>query len=160
MRPFFAILITALLLGGVFGYLRFADSVRHTAVDYQAEFAEEIYSLEIRRTFEATPDPIFELDSLTIQFKGESVFSSSETIPAEIIVEVNPLEGVEVGENELSISGNRAAEDASLAVIQVTISRNGAVISRSVITSEEGLVEVSGSVVFSTQSASENDHEH
>jgi hypothetical protein len=160
MRPLFAILITAGLLGGVFAYLRFADSVRHTAVDYQAVFAEETYSLEIRKTFEANPDPIFELESLSVQFKGESILVSDAIIPAEEVIKIDPLEGVEVGQNELFISFNRADENVALAVIQVLVFRNGAEISRSVIASEEGLAEVSGSVVFSTQSADGDDHGH
>ena len=47
MRPLLAILITLCLLGGTYGYVRFADSVRRSAVEIQIDYAEGEYSVDI-----------------------------------------------------------------------------------------------------------------
>ena len=58
MRPLLALTITFFLIGGVFAYTQFADSVRREAIEYEVDFSRQEYSVEIRKSFSAAPDPI------------------------------------------------------------------------------------------------------
>ena len=161
MRPILALTISVFLIGGVFAYTRFADSVRAKAVAHLVNFANEEYSLVIRKTFDAAPDSIFGSESIKVMFKGETVLARSDEVLADEVIEIRPLSGVEVGENELFISVNRKSTDAALAVLLVEISRDGIPIAEQTITSEAGLPAVSGAVVFTTgKPIDEKKHEH
>ena len=149
MRPLLALVISVSLLGGVYVYTKFADSVRVSAVEINIDFSDADWSVEIRKTFTAVPDPIFGSDSLKVLFKGETVYSRSDEVAANETVEIRPLEGVEVGENELFISANRESNGAALAVLQVTIKKNDNPVNETTISGKPGLPTVSGSVVFS-----------
>ncbi len=154
MRPILALAITAFLLGGTFAYTKFADSVRHAAVEYNVDFARQEYSVEIRRTFAAAPDPIFREASVKVKFKGETILSVTDEIPAAETIEIRPLVGVEVGENELFISVNRQSADESLAVVQVSVKEDDIPVAEFTLASVPGLPVVSGSVVFVAGTAS------
>ena len=159
MRPLLAIAITVSLLGGVYAYTRFADSVRVQAVEFDVEFAGDEYSVEIRSSFDAAPDPIFGTDSIKVMFRGETVYSRSDEVSVDEVIEIRPLPGVEVGENELFVSVNRKSSDAAIAVVQVLVKREDVVIRELLIPSEPGLPAVSGSAVFSTGSPADEDEQ-
>lgn len=160
MRPLFALAITTFLIGGTFAYLRFADSVHRDALDYQVVFAEETYALEIRKSFDAVSDPIFGTESLTVLFKGKPVFSSDEEIPADQVIRIEPLEGVEVGENELFVTSTRKLGNAALAVIQLSVTRDDFPVAEKTIVSAPGLDSVSGTMVFDTRRMESETHNH
>ena len=155
-----ALAITVFLLGGVFAYTRFADSVRRTAVEYEIDFANQEYSIEIRKTFAAAPDPIFGADSLKVKFRGDIILSRNDEIPSSETIEIRPLEGVEFGENELFISVNQKSADDALAVVQVIVKKDDIPIAESTIASVPGLPTVSGSVAFVAEKLKNDDHNH
>lgn len=161
MRPLLALAISIFLLGGVYAYTKFAAGVRAEAVVYQIDFASEEYSVEIRRSFDAVPDPIFGAESLKVKFKGEVVFARTDEIPAGDVIEIRPLEGVEVGKNELYISANRKHADETLGAIQIEIKKDDIPIYETTIISRPGLAEIGDTVVFETRgSTKQDDHEH
>jgi hypothetical protein len=161
MRPLLALLITVSLIGGVFAYVRFADSVRRTAVEIEIDYAEGLYSVEIQTTFDCQSDPILETEALKVLFKGQSVFQSRELILAYQITEIQPLEGVESGENEIYVAANMESPTRGLGAMKVTVKRNGIPVVEKLLTSEPGLTAVSGPVVFQISPTNKSkDHDH
>jgi hypothetical protein len=161
MRPFLALMITLCLLGGVFGYVRFAESVRRPAVDIQINYAEGEYSVDIDMTFDCAGDPIFETDAIKVLFKGEKVFAAADPIPAAQSIEIRPLPGVEKGENEIYVAANRETSTSGFGALKIVVKRNDIPIAEKTITSDEGLAEVGGPVVFRVGPSNESDeHDH
>jgi hypothetical protein len=153
MRPILALLITLSLLGGVFGYVRFAESVRRTAVEVDIDYAEGLYSIEIQSTFDCQSDPILETEALKVLFKGQSVLKRSQPVSADETIEIKPLEGVESGENEIFVSANMKAPAPGLGAMKVTVKRNDIPVVEKLLTSVPGLPTVSGPVVFEIPAA-------
>ena len=160
MRPILALAITISLLGGIYAYTQFADTVRRSVVEYKVDFSRQEYSVEIRKTFTAAPDPIFGADSMKVKFKGETILSRSDTIPTAETIEIRPLEGVEVGENELFISVNRQSTEEALAVVMVTIKEDDILVAESTLTGAPGLPVVTGSILFAAAETSKDEHIH
>jgi hypothetical protein len=160
MRPILALAITIFLLGGVFAYTQFADSVRRSATEYHVDFSRQEYSVEIRKTFAAAPDPIFGADSMKVKFKGETILSRADEVPAEETIEIRPLEGVEVGENELFISVNRQSTEAALAVVLVTVKEDDIPVAESTLAGVPGLPIVSGTVLFVATKTNNDEPNH
>jgi len=161
MRPALALLITLGLLGGVFGYVRFADSVRQSAVEIEIDYAEGQYSIEIQTTFDCVADPILETEALKVLFKGEPVFTRSESISADETIEFQPLEGVESGENEIFVSANMQSPTSGLGALKVTVKRNDIPVVEKLLTTQPGLATVSGPVEFEIAPVNESqEHDH
>ena len=160
MRPILALAITFFLIGGVFAYTQFADSVHREVIEFNVDFSRQEYSVEILKTFVAAPDPIFVAPSLKVKFKGEEILSRTDVIPAAETIEIRPLEGVEVGDNELFISVNQESSEASLAVVLVTVKEDDIPVAEATITAVPGLPVVSGSVLFQTTQSNRDDHDH
>ena len=155
MRLILAITITTFLLGSTYAYIRFADGVRRTAVEIEVSYDEAEYSVEIRKSFAAVGDPIFGTEALRVKFKGEVVYSRQEEVPADETIVIRPLEGVEVGENELYLAATQRPGDAAIGAIQVTVKRDNFPLKQATIVSVPGLDSVSGTVVFDTGQRSE-----
>ena len=161
MRPLLALLITICLLGGTYGYVQFAESVRRPSVEIQVDYAQGEYSVLIDRTFDCTGDPIFETESLKVLFKGEKVFAVSDPIPANQSIEIRPLRNVETGENEIYVSANRKTSSGGFGELKVVVFRDDIPIAEKTITSDEGLAQIGGPVVFHVgQSTEIFPHEH
>ena len=161
MRPVLALLISLSLLGGVYGYVRFADSVRRPALEIQIDYSDSEYSVDIERTFDCAGDPIFETESLKVLFKGEKVFAAADPIPAAQSIEIRPLPGVEKGENEIYVVANRESSTSGFGALKIVVKRDDIPIAEKTITSEEGLAQVGGPVVFKVgQSNESDDHDH
>lgn len=161
MRPLFALLITVSLLGGVFVYVRFADSVRRTAVDVEIDYAEGVYAIEIESTFDFVPDVFLGTESLKVLFKGKTIHSTDQRVPYDQITTIQPVEGVESGENEFFVTATMDETHQGLAALKVTVKRNDIPVVEKLLTSEPGLMTVSGPVVFSIAAAdSEPSHNH
>lgn len=160
MRPILACLITVVLVGGVYGYLRFADSVRHPPIEINVDYAEGEYSLEIERTFVCEGDPILGTESLKVLFKGDTVFARNESIPTSETIEIRPLKGVEIGENEIYVSATMSELAQGFGVLRVTIKRNDVLILEKMLPSVPGLLDVSGPIVFEIHAPNEPTDEH
>ena len=161
MRPLLAILITVCLLGGTYGYVRFAEGVRRPNVEIQIDYAQGEYAVLIDKTFDCSGDPIFETESLKLLFKGKKVFAASEPIPANESIEIRPLTGVEIGENEIYVLANRKTSTGGFGALKISVFRDDIPLTVKTITSDEGLAQVGGPVVFHVGPSKENDqHQH
>ena len=164
MRPIYALLISICLLAGVYKYIAFAKRVRRPPVEIQVDYAQGDFSLEIDRSFDCEGDPIFGSESLKVLFKGETVYSQQDPIDRDQPVVIEDLQGVEAGENEIFVSANQKPPSASLAVMKVTVKRNGVSIAEHIVTSESGLPAVGGPVAFtigdSVDQSDQHSHQH
>ena len=150
MRPFLAILITVCLLGGTLAYTRFAASVRRTATEYRPTLAADHYSIVVRRTFAAAASPVSGLESLTLHFRGQSILSRTDDIAANERIEIDNLQGVEVGPNELYIAArpDRKMDQPTFAALEVSVLRDDRVIEKTMFSNSSGLPLIAGSILF------------
>ena len=169
MRPFIAILLTASLFAGVYGYTRFVDSVRVPPLEIQPRFASGQYSLRITRTFDCEGDPDFDVDSLVIRFRGTEILKRSDEIPQNELVEIRPLENVEQLANEVYVSANlKPADDdwddevsQSHHAMRVEVFDGEISIADKTLWLEPGSDSISGTVSFETAVESADDsHDH
>jgi hypothetical protein len=162
MRPILACLITLVLVGGVYGYIKFAEGIRRPPTEINIDYSEADFSLEIERSFDCVVDPIFAPESLRVLFKGESVLAISKKIAVEETIRLEKLDGVEVGENEIYIAANRAEGSIGLGAIKVSIFRGGVLFDEQVLTSQQGIAEVAGPISFVVKSEpkTEDSHQH
>lgn len=158
MRPVLAFLLSAFLIGGMSLYIQFARSVRRPAVDFQAEFSEAQFEVELQRTFDCVGDPLLEIAALEVHFRDEKIYASEADLPRDQPVRFLIKGGVETGENEISITANR--EEFGFGAIAVTLYRNDVPIQQATLPSAPDVPTVSGSVVFEgTETESEHVHE-
>jgi len=95
-----------------------------------------------------------------VLFKGETVFTQTESIAKDDPVVVKNLQGVEEGENEIFVTANMLQPTDGLGAIKITIKRNDIAIVEKLLTSVPGLTEVSGPVSFTIGDKTYPDHEH
>ena len=161
MRPLIAVTICSVLMGGVYAYTRFADSVRRVAVAPLIEFAQDEFVVEIHKTFDVIPDPVLGTGSLVVKFKGKTLFNSSEEIPADQMTTIQPLPDVELGHNELFVSASRAPGGPTMAVLHVVVKKNGNPIAETSLVSQPGLPLVAGPVDFFVEAVDQTPiHDH
>lgn len=116
MRPLIALLLVGSLMGGTWWYTSFVNRIVPKPGNFQVQLADATYSLEVLRTFDATPisntasvAPDGEdADSLSngallVLFKGEVLIEIDDLIPASQVIEIPLIPGMEVGKNELFI---------------------------------------------------------
>jgi hypothetical protein len=161
MRVALAIFLTIFLIGGVFGYVRFSNSVIRLPEELQIDFSKGDYSINLTRTFECEPLTFLGQPALKVMFKGDEIFVRNETLPVDEPVLIEKVTGVEVGENEILVSANMASSVQGLAVIKVEVLRNDVVMAEKILTGDSSLGVVSGPVVFTIgQSDEQDDHQH
>lgn len=154
MRIFLSILITVFLLTGTYFYTRFADSVRREAVVWQPQFAAGNYSIEIGRTFDCVPDDLFEAPAIEVVFRGQSIFSRNETVPADEPIRIENVPNVEEGENDFVVSANLMSAAGSLAAMRVRVFRDNAEIANRLVADSPDLSSISATVPFSVPAVS------
>lgn len=138
-------------MGGMYGYLDFANRVRRPAVKYKAEFSSASYALEIERTFDCVGDEIVELSAIEVRFRGKTIYQTMDALPASAPLKIAIPDGVELGENELAVTANRDLGETSLAVMRVTLFQDDVEIRTEAIVSEPDLETVSGTVSFTIE---------
>ncbi len=107
MRPVLALLVSVLLFSGVFAYTQFAESVRRPPLQIKPKFASGTYSIQIDRTFDCVGDEDWgDVASLVVKFRGAEVLRRTDTIPANELILIDPLEHVEQLENEVYVFAN------------------------------------------------------
>ncbi|MFK7767514.1 MAG: hypothetical protein AB8B55_09865 [Mariniblastus sp.] len=153
MRPILALSITVFLLGGVYAYIEFAESLRQPATAFEVDYATGNYSASIERTFDC--------QSLKVFFLGKPIIDKTGPVPADEKIEIDTIDELEIGQNEFYIRAFLDAAPTSLCALKVLIKRDGKIISESLLSNEPGLAEVSGPVVFKVLPAqSHDDHNH
>lgn len=160
MRPILAILLSSLLIGGVYGYLSFSNSLRRPPITIEVTEAGGNYTLEVERTFRCVADPILEEPSLSVQFGKNSIYLREDEIPIEERILIGPIEGVEEGENEFLITATMNEFFENLGVVKVTVYRNDTPLVTKMFASESGLTSISGPIVFDSQKNESPPHQH
>ncbi len=160
MRPFLAILLSSLLIGGIYSYLSFSNSLRRPPLTIEVTEADGIYSLEIERTFRCVADPILEEPSLAVQFGTKQIYIRKDEVPIEEPILIGPIKGVEKGENEFLITATMDEFAETLGVIKVTVFRDKIPLVSQMFSSESGLTSISGPVVFNSWESSSASHQH
>ena len=131
------------------------------AAEIQIDFSKGDYAIKIESTFDCVSDPILETPALKVLFKGKTVFESSQDVAADEPLTIAPLEGVEVGENEVYIAATRDGFDSGLAVLRVSVLRNDVLVAEELIAGEAGIDSVAGPVSFEIEPVQSSDsHSH
>lgn len=148
MRPVWTLLLVAALIGGMAGYIKFANSVSYPTADFSVDYAQGKLELVIERSFECVPYELAETKALEVGLKGKVVYSADEVLPVDREVRFTINEGVEVGDNEVSIVANRNGGDAGLGALQATVFWNDIPIAEKTITADKYAEIVSGTLLF------------
>lgn len=148
MRPIWTLLLVALLIGGMAAYIQFANGVSYPTAEFSVEYAQGKVELVIERSFECIPYELTETKALEVSLKGEVVYSNNERLPLDQEVRFSIDEGVEVGDNEISIVSNREWMDAGFGALQATVLMNDIPIAQQTFTVGKDVEIVSGSLLF------------
>ena len=157
MRPIWTLLLIAALVGGMAGYIQFANSVRYPAPDFSVEYAQGKFELGIERSFDCVPYELAETKALEVSFKDEIVYSSNEPVPADQEIRFSIDDSVEVGDNEISIAANRDGTTAGFGALQATVYWNDIPIAEKTFTVEKYAEMISGSLLFHVDDASQTE---
>lgn len=158
MRPFFTLVLVCFLIGGMYGYLTFADSVKRPDANHQSVAETKKITVEIKRSSSLFADPGFDVAALKVEFKNQLVANVDTNVPAQdpIIVE---LPNAESGLNTVNVLANfqdpqQFLSDASpplLFAIEVVVFANDVEIAKQLFSSSNAAVPVGGQISFDTQ---------
>ena len=157
MRPLITILLVCFLIGGMYGYLKFADSVKRPDANYQSTPEQKIVTAEIQRSATLYADPGFDVVALKIDFKDATVLQEKNNVEPDRPVSVElPL--VEKGLNTISVFANfedpekflSDAPSPSLYAIDVVIRVDDNEIYRQTFSSPTSTTPIGGQVKFDT----------
>jgi hypothetical protein len=159
-------LIAVFALGGTFLYTRFANSVKQEAQPYHVELADETFSLELTRTFTATPaneaqlaavplESDSELDSaaILVLLKGVPILIKLGEVPAGEKLVLDKIPDVELGLNEIFVKARLLPpQPGELAAMQIRILNRGHVLAESVFTGYPDSPLIYGTLTFEATS--------
>ncbi len=160
MRPFITILLVCFLIGGMYGYLKFADSVKRPVSNYQATPESKTVTAEIQRSATLYADTGFDLLALKIDYKGQTILQLEDTLTADQPVSVE-LPEVEKGLNTISVLANFEDPEQflsdtpapSLYALDVVILVDGNEVHRQTFSSPTSTTPIGGQVKFDTTTA-------
>ncbi len=160
MRPLLALLIAALIVGVVQGYMWFQASLPRPELQrVEPAAAAGTFSLEITLTFDAQPDA-FEPTSLVVLHAGRELLRRDDRVPAGEGVKIEIAE-LPVALNEFFVTASAGDEATPAArAVRVRVLRDGAPIAEQTLWSEPG-EPVSGKVLVDVPAdRREHAHEH
>ena len=161
MRPIWTLLLITALIGGMAGYIKFANSVSYPTADFSVDYAQGKVEIIIERSFECIPYELAETKALEVSLKGEVVYSVNEVLPVDQEVRFSIDDGAEVGDNEVSIVANREWLDAKFGALKATVLLNDIPIATQTFTVEKDVELVSGSLLFHIDGAGQaKGHQH
>ena len=103
MRPFFALFLATLILGGVVAYTRFSDSIRPAKATFIEREVDDSFSIQVTCTFAATGDA-FGNAALRIKFRDAELLRRTTRIePGEVVI-LTGIDGVREGQNDFFVS--------------------------------------------------------
>ena len=157
MRPLITILLVSCLIGGMYAYLKFADSVKRPDANYQATPEEKKVTAEINRSAPLYADSGFDVVALKVDFKNETILEEKNNVPADQAVSVE-LPEVEQGLNTISVFANfedpekflSATPSPSLFAIDVVIRADGNEIQRQTFSGTTSTTPIGGQITFDT----------
>ena len=162
MRPIYTIVMIALLFGGTWAYVDFANRVRRPRTNVVYEKAAGITSVEVLRSFDAFGDPGFDVNAVEIRFNNKPVKTITETTLASDPLAIDQLDNVEQGVNEIVVLANAESPDAflsndptaSLRAMEVLVRYDGQQIAREMFTGRSGDALIGGTVLFEVPATS------
>ena len=157
MRPLITILLVSFLIGGMYGYLKFADSVKRPETNYQPTAEQKTVTAEILRSATLYADKGFDVVALKVDFKNETILQQESNVPAAQPVSIE-LSAVEEGRNTISVFGNfedpetflSETPSPSLFAIEVIVRVDGDQIARQTFSSPTSTTPIGGQVTFDT----------
>ena len=157
MRPLITFLLICFLIGGMYAYLKFADSVKRPDANYQATTEMKVVTVEVHCSATLFADAGFDVVALKIDFKNETVLIKEANVSAEEIVSIE-LPEVEKGLNTISVFANfedpekflSDSPSPSLYAIEVVIRVDGNEIERQTFSSPNSATPIGGQVSFDT----------
>ncbi len=160
MRPFITILLVCFLMGGMYTYLKFADSVKRPQTNHQITDEEKVVTVEILRSATLYADAGFEVVALKIDFRDETVLQENSNVPADQPISIS-LPAVESGLNTVNVLANfedpesflSDAQAPSLYAIEVVIRIDGNVLQRQTFSGLNSTNPIGGQVSFDTTAA-------
>lgn len=118
MRPVLAVLIWAVLIGGLSSYMHYREGSR-PPVAYRFEAAHGVFSLEVVGTFAVEPDP-FAVDvegnqpaALSIRLNGKEIVRQTDRLEPGSPLRVSPVVGIVEGDNEFYLEAYPPAASTS-----------------------------------------------
>ena len=170
MRPLLTLLMVALLIGGMWGYVEFKNGVSRPATVVETKFAEEPTRLTILRSA-----PLFDGGGLggpavELAIKSKSFLTLNRTVPPEEVIEVE-IPDVEIGKNTVNVAVNFEDPEAflsnekplSLYALEVIILQGSRELHRQTFTSGEPFI-VGGDILFRVDPvpslSDEDNHDH
>lgn len=157
MRPFITILIVVCLIGGMYGYLKFTDTVKRPDANHQTVSETKEITVEIKRSSTLFADSDFDIVALKVEFKDQMVTKVGTDIPAHDTVVVT-LPNVESGLNTVNVLGNfdnpqqflSSSMPPSLFAMEVIVRADQIEIARQLFSSSSSALPVGGQVSFDT----------
>lgn len=146
MRIATAIAVWLVLVGGLALYMNQRVGAAEVST-LQRVAAPGVYSIVLTATFGAAPDP-FALrlraedapPALRVQLNGETIYTATDTLVAGAPVEISPVPGIKIGENEFFVEATPSLDEAQQAhAIRVNVYRDGSLLVDETLWSEPGL---------------------
>lgn len=134
MRTVLAVVIWAVLIGGLSAYMHSREGAR-TLVAYRFQEASGAFSLELVGTFAVEPDP-FALEvgdnqpaALMVRLNGKEIVRRAERLDPGSPLRVDPVAGIVEGANEFYLEAYPpAAKTSRYNAVRIRILRNNQVV--------------------------------
>ena len=157
MRPLITILLVSFLIGGMYGYLKFADSAKRPDTNFQSTPEQKTVTVEIHRSATLYADKGFDVVALKVDFKNQTILQHESNVPADQPV-LTELSAVEKGRNTISVFANfedpekflSDTPSPSLFAIEVIVRVDGDEIARQTFSSPTSTTPIGGQVTFDT----------
>ena len=157
MRPLITILLVCFLIGGMYAYLNFADSVKRPDANYQVTTEAKVVTAEINRSAPLFADSGFDVVALKVDFKNDTILVKEAKVAADEAVSIE-LPEVEKGLNTISVFANfedpekflSESPSPSLYALEVVIRVDGYEIERQTFSSSNSATPIGGQVSFDT----------
>ena len=154
MRPLLTLLMVALLMGGLWAYVKFKDSVSRPASVVETQFSEKPTRLIILRSA-----PLFDGGGLggpavEVAIKSKPFLTLNRTVTPDEVIEVE-IPDVEIGKNTVNVAVNFEDPEAFLAdekplslyALEAVILQGNRELHRETFTSAEPFI-VGGDILF------------
>ncbi len=141
MRPLFAILVAAAVLGTVHLFLS-ATAAPVKRGGTGEEPATGTFAVDVTLTFDAGPDAFAlradQAASLQVDFRGRTLLRETRQLPRGQILTISPVPDVKVGPNEFLISAVPQEEQDVVHAVRVRVLRDAEVMAEQWLAAEPG----------------------
>ena len=154
MRPIITLLMVVLLIGGMWLYVDFKNSVVRPPTEVVVDLAQKKTTLLVRRSAPLYDGGGLGGPALTVSIKGLTVLELERTIASDEVVEID-IPNVEIGKNTINVQANfedpeaflSEEEPLTLYALEVIVKYGRREQHREVFTSPEPFI-VGGDILF------------